>query len=138
MRSGVITVLSFCIFLTACGGGSSGGSGCIGDCTEVPTGPCSNPITLTAFDPNTPFGIGTSGNDYVLNVIGSGVLVLVNGSGVACEINIEGHNNLVRFETTEHTVLTCRISGNDNTIERPTSMGLTCEDTGLGNALIVY
>ena len=54
------------------------------------------------------------------------------------EIRIEGNNNLLHFETTRHTVRTCRFIGNDNTIERPSGMALTCEDSGVGNTLLVY
>lgn len=95
-------------------------------------------MTFAVPDSTSPVSIDPDGAYYAVRVAGSGTLVQISGRGVACEIRIEGDNNLLRFETAQHTVRACRLVGNDNTIERPIAMALTCEDAGVGNTLLAY
>ena len=113
-------------------------SSCFGDCEDWNDRRCVSPETYTVPDSASPVSIDPGGAYYAITVTGSGTLVQIRGHGVACEVRIEGDNNLLRFETTRHTVRACRFIGNDNTIERPSGMALTCEDSGVGNTLLVY
>ena len=113
-------------------------SACVGDCDDLTERGCTNPVTYTVVESQSPTSIAPSGTDYSIRVVASGALILISGDGVACEINIPGHNNLLRFETGGHTVRACRVTGNDNTIERPRGMSLTCDDAGVGNTLLTY
>ena len=111
---------------------------CFGDCEDWNDRRCASPETYTVLDSASPVSIDPGGAYYAIKVLASGTLVQFRGHGVACEMRIEGNNNLLHFETTRHTVRTCRFIGNDNTIERPSGMALTCEDSGVGNTLLVY
>jgi len=113
-------------------------SSCFGDCEDWQDRRCASPETYTVPDSASPVSIDPDGAYYAIKVTGSGTLVQIRGRGVACEIRIEGDNNLIHFATTRHTVRACRFIGNDNTIERPSGMALTCEDSGVGNTLLVY
>lgn len=113
-------------------------SACFGDCDDLTDRRCTNPVTYTVVDSQPPTLIAPSGIHYAIRVTASGALIRVSGSGVACELDVAGHNNLIRFETGDHTVRMCRLTGNDNTIERPRGMNLTCEDAGVGNTLLTY
>lgn len=140
MRYGLSLTSPLVFLLLACGGGG-GGSSCAGDCLEPPigTGPCENPVQLFYYPPPWTNGVTIGEGDVVINLISTGGIELrIYGSGVACGLNVETSNNLIRFETDTVSINDCRINGNDNVIERPESMELTCEDTGLGNALFVY
>lgn len=132
----VVVALSFvsvALLLTGCEW-----SACFGDCDNATDDPCEEPVTYTVRDATSPNSIVPKGTFYSIDVIGSGSLILIGGRGVACEVRIEGQNNLIRFETADHTVRVCRFLGNDNTIERPSAMALVCEDGGVGNTLLVY
>ncbi len=113
-------------------------SSCFGDCDDWEDRRCASPMTYMVQDVAADLSIDPDGAYYAIRVTGSGNLVRVTGRGVACEIRIDGDNNLLRFENTRHTVRACRVDGNDNTIERPSGMALACEDSGVGNTLLVY
>lgn len=113
-------------------------SACFGDCGDRTDRQCDHPVTFTVVDSQSPTLIAPSGTRYAIRVTASGALIRVSGNGVACELDVAGHNNLIRFETGDHTVRMCRLTGNDNTIERPRGMNLTCEDGGVGNTLLTY
>jgi hypothetical protein len=114
-------------------------SACSGDCDDLTEDQCEHPkVTYTVLDSLSPNSIVPSGAFYTLEGSGSGALILIGGHGVACDIRVEGHNNLIRFETADHTVRKCRVDGNDNTIERPSVMEFTCDDGGAGNSFFVY
>ena len=138
MRYGLSLTSPLVFLLLACGGGGGGGSACTGDCSPIETGPCKNPIQLNYFPPPVTQIAEIRDVDVVINVAWAPVELQIYGAGVLCGLNVEGSNNLIRFQSAEISVEECFITGNDNVIERPSSMELTCDDKGLGNSLFVY
>lgn len=122
-----LIVAAVVVSLAGCGGGGGGDTAIYlpPPCKAVSVGGSLTTQTLTISEP-TDLTIGGTLNT-----------VYIEGTSNICSLVVDGSIDLVQFNV-PITVDACTLGGTSNSIYRPTSMALTCTDTGAGNSLYTY
>jgi len=120
-----LAVLGLAFGLVACGGDDGGSSDTQTTTTTTKLLISGDGSTRSINDPDNATKIIMSGSGNTLNI-----------SSAIDGLTLSGSNNLISFSADSSYTGKCLINGNDNTIEKPADMSITCTESGLGNQFI--
>jgi hypothetical protein len=126
MKFKAVTVIAFCAFVSACGGGGSDNDGATP--SSIPT------VSVASLNATTAIN---RGDTFDIAITGLGNTVNVSANNSVNQINISGSKNTITFASPAK-VNSIKLTGLNNLVNIPKGTKYTVENTGLGNSLVEY